>query len=161
MTKPCYKSEIHALRNAIHRCHNEDHAAYYNYGARGITVCDEWRAKRGWVSFIDHIGPKPSPELTLERIDNDRGYEPGNVRWATRKEQAANRRPCNWVGRQSAARGNLKSPVTINGVTKGVAQWATEVGLDASTITYRIKQGFTGSDLLAPKHSLPRKAGLA
>ena len=87
-----YKAERAALTNAIHRCHNERHAAYYNYGARGITVHDDWRGPTGFAKFIEYIGPKPSPELTLERLNNNKGYEPGNVRWATRKEQILNRR---------------------------------------------------------------------
>lgn len=87
-----FRAEYAALTNAIHRCHNDKHKQYMDYGGRGIAVCEEWRGEGGAAKFIEHIGPKPSPDLTLDRIDNDRGYEPGNVRWATRKQQAANRR---------------------------------------------------------------------
>ena len=62
-----------------------------NYWDRGIRVCEAWQ--NDFMAFYNHIGPKPSPELSLDRIDNDRGYEPGNVRWATRSQQMKNRRP--------------------------------------------------------------------
>jgi len=62
------------------------------YADRGITVCDEWRGEGGFQAFFEHIGPRPSPKHSVDRIDNDRGYEPGNVRWATKSEQARNTR---------------------------------------------------------------------
>jgi hypothetical protein len=76
------------------RCFNPNAvAAYRNYGARGITVCPAWRDFAVFAREIEaEIGPKPHPGLTLDRIDNDGNYEPGNVRWATRKEQQANKR---------------------------------------------------------------------
>jgi len=60
------------------------------YAARGIVVCDEWR--QSYEAFRDHIGPRPSPKHSLDRINNDGNYEPGNVRWATWAEQMLNRR---------------------------------------------------------------------
>lgn len=73
------------------RCHDPRNKAYRNYGARGISVCREWR--ESFEAFLAHIGPKPSPELSIDRIDNNRGYEPGNVRWADAQTQNRNRRP--------------------------------------------------------------------
>jgi len=75
------------------RCENPNRPDYKFYGGRGITVCDQWR--KSFVAFLADVGEKPGPRYSLDRIDNLRGYEPGNVRWATHTEQMRNCRKTN------------------------------------------------------------------
>lgn len=73
------------------RCLNPRHRFYEYYGGRGITVCMEWRVS--FVAFIEHVGRRPHPKLQIDRKNNNGNYEPGNVHWATKDQQMANRRP--------------------------------------------------------------------
>ena len=82
--------EFDAWRQMIYRCTDPNHIQYCNYGARGIRVCEEWLQDPR--PFIDHIGPRPSPKHSVDREDNDKSYEPGNVKWSTKNQQALNRR---------------------------------------------------------------------
>ena len=81
--------EYQAWANMKARCQNSNNSTYHNYGERGIRVCRRWQDFR---NFIADMGEKPLPELTLERMNNDGDYEPGNCKWATRKEQNNNKR---------------------------------------------------------------------
>jgi|SRR5215467_7405799 len=83
------------------RCLNPRQRDYANYGARGIKVCPEWRTS--FEAFFAHIGPRPGIGYSLDRVNNDGDYEPGNVRWATRSEQHQNQRHRGPGSRKSAA----------------------------------------------------------
>ena len=119
------------------RCSNPKDPSYKNYGERGITMDPEWAAD--FQVFITAVGRKPSPELTLERIKNDQGYIPGNVKWATRREQANNQRK------------NVS--LTVNGRTQTLAMWAREISMTPGSLWIRIfRRGMSPQEaVLTPK----------
>jgi len=102
----------------IGRCYRPRNHRYAWYGGRGIRVCDRWRTS--FEAFLADVGPRPTPRHSLDRIDNDGDYEPGNVRWATSFEQSRNRR-------------NVKL-YTHDGETLTLSEWADRVGLPYSTL---------------------------
>jgi hypothetical protein len=108
------------------RCENERNPHYQYYGGRGIAVCDRWQS---FDDFLEDMGEWPRG-MTLERIDNSRGYEPGNCRWATRKEQQENRRNNIYVGIEGGER------ITL-------AEYCRKYGLNQSTIRVRLHRGWT------------------
>jgi len=119
----------------IDRCHNPKHVYFRNYGGRGISVCEEWRGDGGFERWLDYVGPKPSPKHTLDRVDNNRGYEPGNVRWATATQQQRNRRDARML--------------VAGEVKEHLCDAADRLGISESTMTSRLAKGWSIDRLLA------------
>lgn len=117
-----YKSLIHA----IDRCENPKNDSYHKYGGRGIFVCERWH---NYDLFIADMGERPSLEYSLDRIDNDGNYEPGNCRWATRMQQNNNK-------------GNHVYE-TFMGKTQNITQWAKELNMSLSSLSRKLRSGLT------------------
>ena len=103
------------------RCNNPTHPSFARYGGRGITICARWD---DYAAFLADMGECP-PGLTLDRFPNNNGnYQPSNCKWATRKEQADNRRPTRLIA--------------FNGKTKCIRDWERELGLGYGTVWRRL-----------------------
>lgn len=105
------------------RCYNPKFKYFADYGGRGISVAAEWVGPLGYQRFLTHVGRRPSNRHSLDRIDNNGNYAPGNVRWATKKEQARNRRS------------NVL--MTLDGTTKSMAAWSEELEMPYAALNQR------------------------
>lgn len=132
-------AEYRTWSGILRRCHNPKDRTYVKYGARGITVCDRWR--ESFETFYADMGPKPTPEHSLDRIDNAAGYSPENCRWATYRVQARNR--------------SNSHMVTAYGETMCLADWAARYGVTSQTIANRLKSGWAPEDAVSKKPLCP------
>lgn len=120
-------AEYGIWQGMLRRCRSEENGGNRNYGVRGISVCDRWRS---FESFYEDMGPRPSSKHSIDRINVNGNYEPGNCRWATQREQMRNTR-FNYL-------------VEHDGEVKCVAEWAEQYGFKASVLYIRlVKLGWT------------------
>lgn len=109
------------------RCNNKNDHNYLKYGARGICMCERWQ--NSFLHFLQDMGTRPSRDHSIERIDNAGHYEPGNCRWATREEQANNRRSSRFL--------------EFNGERLTIAQWARRSGIEVHALHMRLRKGWS------------------
>lgn len=116
------------------RCLNPKFSSYRWYGGSGITICDRWLGENGFQNFWKDLGDVPIG-LTLERIEVRGNYEPNNCKWATRTQQARNRRNSKFV--------------TFGDKTQVIAAWAEEIGVCAGTLSSRLYRGLSAAEILS------------
>ena len=114
------------------RCYRQTAERHPDYGGRGITVCDRWL--ESFENFYADMGDPPSELHTIERRDNDRGYEPDNCRWALMQEQNCNKRNTVYL--------------TLDGIAKPMAVWAKDLGIPRETLKRRRQLGWSDRDIL-------------
>lgn len=148
------RNRTHGMRNdplysiwagILKRCTNANSRSYLHYGGRGISVCEEWQ--HDFQAFHTHVSQLPhcgEAGYSIDRIDNDGNYEPGNVRWSTASQQTRNQR-----------RNRL---YTYNGKSQCLAEWAEEYAIDYGRLKGRIKLGWTMEDALNNPNGV-RRAG--
>lgn len=124
--------EYKSWQSMKERCLNKSYHNYSDYGGRGIRIHESW--VNSFQSFYAHIGTRPSLNYSLERIDNNGNYQPGNVRWATKQEQASNRR--------------TSILFTIGTETKTLKQWCDFYQLKYKTVHARIQRGVPFNEAL-------------
>lgn len=116
-------TRLHIIRNGmLARCYNPNSGRWDDYGARGISVCARWR--KSITYFLEDMGHPPSSLHTLDRIDGDGNYEPGNCRWADPDTQAGNKRNTH--------------KITFRGETHHAAAWARKIGLSPKCLNLRL-----------------------
>lgn len=136
------RSEYIVWRAMIRRCTDANHRGFRDYGGRGILICERWRE---FPNFLSDMGPRPSKEYSIDRYPNlDGNYEPGNCRWATRSQQARNRRNNHLI--------------SFNGLTLPLTDWSERTGLSESTIRARLRDyHYSAEDALTvPLYGRPR-----
>lgn len=119
--------EYRAWSHIKARCYNPKDKAYHNYGGRGITVCDRWRAS--YENFLADMGRAPSPKHSIDRIKNELGYSKENCRWADKIHQANNTRKTIMV--------------TYLGKTQPLCFWCRELNIKRTTVFNRLRRGWT------------------
>lgn len=123
-------AEYMAWENMKSRCYNKKFPQFNDYGGRGIEVCEQWRGPKSFQNFLKDVGPRPSAQHSLDRFPNpDGNYEPGNVRWATRKEQNRNT--------------SKNVFLTVDGVSRTISEWCELKGLMHNTVRGRLARGWT------------------
>lgn len=131
-----HEKEYGAWQAMKSRCYNKNHVYYKYYGGRGITVCDRWLGEDGFEHFFSDMCPRPKGG-TLDRIDNNKGYSPENCKWASKTEQANNRR------------NNVR--ITFDGESMTIPQWANKLGISVHTLKTRIRRGMPLEKALSSK----------
>jgi hypothetical protein len=133
---PAYKS----WASMIERCTKPTHLYFNRYGGRGISFCEAWRS---FANFWADMGETWFAGSTIDRIDVDGNYDPGNCRWATRADQTRNRSNTVWISH--------------SGKTQGIAAWSAELGLPATIIRNRLAKGLPVEEVLGPRKRQARK----
>jgi hypothetical protein len=128
----CGTPEYQAWVNIKKRCYSPSHAFYEYYGGRGVTVADEWIDD--FEAFYAHIGNRPSSSHSVDRIDPNIGYCPGNVKWSTGSEQSQNRRD--------------RRPIFYKGESKTIRQWAKRFGFEVPMFYDLTGQGVEETEAL-------------
>lgn len=137
-------------QNMLRRCHNPQDRRYRDYGGRGIEVHPDWRTyPQGFDEFLRYVGLPPFEGAQIDRIDNNKGYEPGNLRWVTPEANNQNRRPHSHTK-------YLPSP-TGDGTMVSIHDAARLAGLPYSTLYNRLRRGyFKTADLYKPPRRYAR-----
>lgn len=124
--------EFVTWQSMLDRCYNKNNIAYGRYAGKGITVCDRWR--KSFVNFLEDMGPRPSIKHSIDRIDNNGIYEPGNCRWATMSEQNNNTSIC--------------IILTYNGQSMTISQWSEVTKITRKAIYSRFRNNWPISRIL-------------